>query len=66
MNTRIEYWLQERNKLGAWKDSGPDKSPKAVFRNIDQLQRSNPKGQWRCIERSVVDIELSREDAEKY
>jgi hypothetical protein len=58
--------LQEKNKLGAWRDSGSDKSPKAVWRNIDQLLKANPQGKWRCIERSVVDIELSREEAEKY
>ncbi len=62
MNTRTEFWLQEKNKSGVWIDSGPDVSAAAIWKNIKQLRRQNPDGEWRCMERSVVEREIPFEE----
>ncbi len=63
MNARTEFWLQEKNKSGQWVDSGPDVDAAAIWKNIRQLERQNPAGEWRCMERSVVEREISEKEA---
>ncbi len=64
MNARIEFWLQEKSKSsGKWVDCGSDVSSAAIWKNIKQLQRQNPNGEWRCLERAVVELEIPLEQA---
>jgi hypothetical protein len=66
VDKRTEFWLQVQHREdGAWADCGSEKNPQAVWMNIEQLQKQNPEGRWRCVERVTLERDVSREEAEK-